>query len=72
MKKTKIHYDKKSDVLYFVLKSGPADYAEEISDGVTIEYGKDDKPIGIEIFRASEVVGEKLVKKASSNSSVSA
>ena len=66
MKKTKVHYDKKYDILYFVLKSGPADYAEEISDGVTVEYDKNDKPIGIEIFKASEVLGEKLIKKESS------
>lgn len=60
MKKTNIHYDKRSDILYFVLKSGPADYAEEVSEGVTVEYDKNNKPIGIEIFKASKILGEKL------------
>lgn len=63
MKRTKIHYDKKYDILYFVLKSGPADYAEEIDPFVTVEYDQKGKPIGIEIFKASKVLGEKLVKK---------
>ena len=60
MKKTSIHYDKKNDILYFVLKSGPADYAEEIADGITVEYNEKDKPIGIEIFKASKILGSKL------------
>jgi uncharacterized protein YuzE len=64
MKKTRIHYDKKYDILYFVLKSGPADYAEEIDPFITVEYDKNDKPIGIEIFKASQVLGEKLIKQA--------
>lgn len=67
-----VHYDKKSDILYFVLKSGPADYAEEISEGVTVEYDKNNKPIGIEIFKASKILGQKLVAKESARSSISA
>lgn len=64
MKKTKVHYDKKNDILYFVLKSGPADYAEEISDFVTVEYDKNKKPIGIEIFKASKIVGEEFINSS--------
>lgn len=66
MKKTKVHYDKKYDILYFMLKSGPADYAEEIDPFVTVEYDQNGKPIGIEIFKASQLLGTKLVKKESS------
>ena len=73
MKKTNIHYDKKYDILYFILKSGPADYAEEISPFVTVEYDKSNKPIGIEIFKASKVLGEALTLKGfTKSSSVSA
>ena len=73
MSKTKVHYDKKSDILYIVLKTGPEEYAEEVSPLVTVEYDKNDKPIGIEIFKASEVLGEKLIKKESPRiSSISA
>ena len=64
MKKTKVHYDKKSDILYFVMKTGPADYAEEISDGVTVEYDKNNKPIGIEIFNASKIVGKEFINSS--------
>ncbi len=63
MKKTNIHYDKKYDILYFVLKSGSADYAEEIDPFVTVEYDKNNKPIGIEIFKASEILGKKFIDK---------
>lgn len=73
MKKTKIHYDRKYDILYFVLKSGPADYAEEISPFVTVEYNKANKPIGIEIFKASKILGETLaLKSLTKSSSISA
>lgn len=65
MKKTKVHYDKKSDILYFVLKSGPADYAEEVSDFVTVEYDEKGKPIGIEIIKASEILGKEFMSKSS-------
>lgn len=69
MRKTKIHYDKKSDILYFMLKSGLEEYAEEISDWVTVEYDKHNKPIGIEIFNASKILGDVLVKKQIRSSS---
>ena len=61
--KTKIHYDSKSDILYIVLKSGLEEYSEEVSPYITVEYGKKNKPIGIEIFNASKFLGEKMVKK---------
>lgn len=64
MSKTKVHYDKKSDILYIVLKSGPEEYAEEVSPFVTVEYDKKDKPIGIEIFNASKVLGEKFSSRS--------
>lgn len=62
--KTKIHYDKKSDILYIVLKSGLEEYSEEISPYITVEYGKKNKPIGIEILNASKFLSEKITKKA--------
>lgn len=67
MSKTKVHYDKKSDILYIVLKTGPEEYAEEIDPYVTVEYDKSNKPIGIEIFKASKVLGNKLIKKETSS-----
>lgn len=69
MKKTKVHYDKKSDILYFVLKSGPEDHSEDVSDFVTVEYDKNNKPIGIEIFNASKIVGKEFIKSSASAAS---
>lgn len=60
MKKTKINYDKKSDILYIVLKEGTEERFEDISENITIEYDAQDKPIGIEIFNASKFLGSTL------------
>lgn len=60
MKKSKILYDKKRDVLYLFLRSGIEERFEDISENITVEYDKDDRPIGIEIFNASKVLGSKL------------
>jgi len=68
MKKTKIHYDKTSDILYFVLKSGPADYAEEVAPLITVEYDKNNKPIGIEIMKASEMLGKEFIDQSKQSS----
>jgi hypothetical protein len=37
MKKPKIFYNKKSDVLYFVIKEGPEEEHREIAPGVSLE-----------------------------------
>lgn len=54
--KKKIFYDKKADILYFVLKDGVEDYAEEIEPNVIIEFDKEGHPIGIEILNASSIL----------------
>lgn len=60
MKKPKIHYDKKIDALYIFLRPGIEERFEDLSENITVEYDKNDKPIGIEIFNASKVLGSKL------------
>ena len=60
MKKSKIHYDKKTDALYIFLRSGIEERFEDLSEDITVEYDKNDEPIGIEIFNASKVLGSKL------------
>lgn len=72
MSKTNMNYDKKSDILYIVLKKGAEEYAEEVSPYITVEYDKNNKPIGIEIFKASKIIGESLNLKNVSTSSASA
>ncbi len=71
MKKTKINYDKKLDALYIFLRPGIEERFEDISENITVEYDKDDKPIGIEIFNASEILGEKLFKSPLKNIQIS-
>ena len=67
MKKTKINYDRKKDILYIFLRSGIEERFEDLSKNITVEYDKNDKPIGIEIFNASEVLGEKVFKSPQKN-----
>lgn len=63
MKKQAINYDKKSDILYFLIRPGMEERFEDISENITIEYDAEDRPIGIEIFNASKVLGAKLNPK---------
>lgn len=60
MKKAKIYYDKKVDALYIFLRPGVEERYEDLSKNISVEYDKNDKPIGIEIFNASKVLGSKL------------
>jgi len=56
MKKTKISYDKKKDILYIFLRSGIEERFEDISENITVEYDAKDRPVGIEIFNASKIL----------------
>lgn len=64
--KDKIFYDKKSDALWLLVKSGEEEEVKEISPGVNVELGKNGELLGIEILNASKVVGEKIVKEDTS------
>ena len=64
MKKTKINYDKKKDILYIVLREGNEERFEDISENITVEYDAKDRPIGIEIFNASKFLASKLGTKS--------
>ncbi|MDP2632943.1 MAG: DUF2283 domain-containing protein [Candidatus Curtissbacteria bacterium] len=56
MKKTKINYDNKKDILYIMLRKGKEERFEDISENITVEYDAKDRPIGIEIFNASKIL----------------
>lgn len=60
MKRTKINYDKKKDILYIVLRKGIEERFEDISENVTVEYDAKDRPIGIEIFNASKLLSSQM------------
>lgn len=62
----KVYYDKKTDVLWFNIKSGVEEEYREVAPGVGIEIGKNGELLGIEILNASKVLGSKLGIKTSS------
>jgi len=63
MKKSKVYYDKKTDVLWLNIKSGVEEKHQEVSPGVSVEIGKNGELLGIEILNASKVLGEKLAPR---------
>lgn len=54
--KQKVYYDKKSDILWFLVKSGPEVEYKEIAPGISVELGKKGELLGIEILNASKVI----------------
>jgi uncharacterized protein YuzE len=62
----KIRYDGDADVLTVILEEkGKLSHAEEVGD-IVVHYGKDGKPLFLEILRASKLVPlmvEGLAKK---------
>lgn len=62
-KKERIFYDKKSDALWFVIKSGEEEEHREIAPGISIELGKRGELLGIEILNASQVVKPLLSRR---------
>lgn len=68
--KDKIYYDKKSDALWLLVKSGPEESFKEIAPGVNVELGKNGELLGIEILNASKILGKKIGKKDFSPSPV--
>ncbi|MBI2019459.1 DUF2283 domain-containing protein [Candidatus Daviesbacteria bacterium] len=73
MKKTnkKIYYDKKTDVLWLNIKSGPEEEYKEIAPGIGVELGRKGELLGIEILNASKVL-PKFGLKARNNPNYSA
>jgi len=55
-KREKIFYDKKSDALWLLVKSGVEEEHQEISPGISIELGKKGELLGVEILNASKVL----------------
>lgn len=62
MKKTKqkVYYDKKHDILWLNVKSGVEEEHREITPDISLELGKKEELLGIEIFNASKVLGSKF------------
>lgn len=59
MKNFKVFYDEEDDILYLG-KKGREEEVIELAPGINIELSKSGKLIGIEIFRASELLKDTL------------
>lgn len=68
--KQKIYYDKKTDVLWFMIKSGPEEEYKEVAPGVNVELGENGELLGIEILDASKILGAKLNPKANFSAAI--
>lgn len=58
--KSKIYYDKRTDVLWLNVKSGAEDRHLEVSPGISVELNKKGELLGVEILNASKTLGSKL------------
>lgn len=56
MKKSKIFYDEKSDVLYFLIKEGFEEKHVEITPGINVELDRKGNVLGLEILNASRII----------------
>ena len=56
--KQKIFYDKKSDALWLLVKSGMEEEHKEIAPGVSVELDKNGEILGIEVLNASKVFAQ--------------
>ncbi len=54
----KVIYDLDTDILTLILREMSIEESEEISEGVIIDYGKDNKIVYIEMLDASENISE--------------
>lgn len=54
----KVIYDPDTDILTLILREMSIEESDEISEGVIIDYGKDNKIVSIEMFDASENISE--------------
>ncbi len=53
MNKPTVHYDAKSDVLYFLVREGEEDRFVEVAEGVNVELDEQGQLLGVEILNAS-------------------
>jgi len=54
----KVIYDADTDILTLILREMSIEESDEISEGVIIDYGKDNKIVSIEMLDASENISE--------------
>jgi len=53
MSRPTVHYDPRSDVLYFLVREGEEERFVEVAEGVNVELDQDGQLLGVEILNAS-------------------
>ncbi len=59
----KTTYDEENDILYIVVREGPASNSEEIDDDIRVEYDKKNKIVGIEVQNARRNIGKAMAQE---------
>jgi uncharacterized protein YuzE len=62
MNKTQVRYFEKEDVLHLVIADGPEARSLELAPNITVELGKDDELIGVEILNASSFLRDSILE----------
>ena len=61
-----VYYDAETDILYVVVKEGPAEDTMEVDEDIFMELGENGEVMGIEIWRASKNILEPISKTIAS------
>jgi uncharacterized protein YuzE len=59
----KVNYDKETDILYPVIKKGATYDSQELDDDLRVEYDKEGRIAGIEIFDARKSIGKAMAEE---------
>ena len=61
--KVKLWFDEEVDILYVSFGKGPAVDSEEKEEGMRLEYDREGRVIGVEIFGITERLAKPLARK---------
>ncbi len=59
----RVNYDRESDILYIVVRDGPAQDSEELDEDIRVEYDKKGQIVGIEILDARRNIGKAMAQE---------
>jgi uncharacterized protein YuzE len=62
MKKPQVRYFEQEDVLHLLIDEGPETKSLELAPNITVELGKDDELIGVEILNASSFLRDAVLE----------
>ncbi len=59
----KVHFDQKSDALYFRLDDSRIVESEEVKPGIVLDFNEQNQVVGVEILNAGKRVPESSLKQ---------